>query len=181
MSYISATSGTYPLSAADIRAAHPNTSFPADAAGFEAAIVDLGYAVVQPTPEPAITYTQNLAEGAPAESGGAYQQTWVISDASSEEVAERTTVQSASVRQERNLRLADCDWTQLPDAPVDTAAWAGYRQQLREVPSQAGFPWEVVWPVTPGTVLIRARNEDGTFAADDPATPDTNEAWVEAP
>lgn len=149
MAYINTITGQYSLSAADVRAAHPNTSFPADAAGFEAAIVDLGYAVVQPTPEPVITYTQNLAEGAPAESDGAYQQTWVISDATPQEVAQRIDNQSASVRQERNQRLADCDWTQLPDAPVDAAVWVTYRQALRDVTGQPGFPWEVVWPEQP--------------------------------
>jgi hypothetical protein len=36
-------------------------------------------------------------------------------------------------------------------------------------------------PVDEETVLIRARNEDGTYIADDPATPDVNEAYVEVP
>lgn len=181
MAYINTTTGDYPLSAADVRAAHSNTSFPSEVAGFEAALVGMGYAVVQQVPEPAITYTQNIAEGAPAESDGTYQQTWVISNASAEEVAERTARQSVDIRQERNQRLADCDWTQLPDAPVDAAAWATYRQELRNVTSQAGFPWEVNWPAVPGeTVLVRARNEDGTYVADDPATPQ-DEAYVEVP
>ena len=37
-----------------------------------------------------------------------------------------------AARMIRNLLLADSDWTQLPDAPVDAAAWAAYRQQLRD-------------------------------------------------
>lgn len=180
MAYINTTTGDYPLSAADVRAAYPNTSFPAELAGFEAALIDMGYAVVQQVPEPAITYTQNLAEGAPKKSKSGYSQTWVISDASAEEIIERTDAEAVSVRQERNQRLADCDWTQLPDAPVDAAAWAAYRQDLRDVTSQLGFPWDVVLPTPPGTVLVRARNADGTFAADDPATPDVDEAWVGA-
>ena len=57
--------------------------------------------------------------------------------------------QSDRVRADRNARLAACDWTQVLDAPVDTAVWAAYRQDLRDVPSQTGFPWEVVWPVAP--------------------------------
>ena len=57
--------------------------------------------------------------------------------------------QGKSVRTERNKRLADSDWTQLPDAPVDTAAWAAYRKDLREVTAQDGFPWEVTWPEVP--------------------------------
>jgi hypothetical protein len=61
----------------------------------------------------------------------------------------RTEAQSAEVRTERSRRLAACDWTQLPDAPVNAEAWAAYRQALRDVPDQAGFPWEVTWPEQP--------------------------------
>jgi hypothetical protein len=56
---------------------------------------------------------------------------------------------AAEVRTKRNKRLADCDWTQLPDSPADHEAWATYRQELRDVTAQEGFPWEVVWPETP--------------------------------
>lgn len=52
------------------------------------------------------------------------------------------------VRSERNLRLAQCDWTQLSDAPVDAAVWAVYRQALRDITDQPN-PFEVVWPSTP--------------------------------
>lgn len=57
--------------------------------------------------------------------------------------------QAKSIRTDRNRRLADCDWTQLPDAPVDHQAWATYRQALRNVSSQPGFPWDVQWPEEP--------------------------------
>ena len=56
---------------------------------------------------------------------------------------------AASVRTERDALLAASDWTQVADAPVDQAAWAVYRQALRDVTAQAGFPDAVVWPVKP--------------------------------
>jgi len=56
---------------------------------------------------------------------------------------------AAQVRAERDRLLADSDWTQVPDAPVDQAAWATYRQALRDVPQQAGFPDDINWPTTP--------------------------------
>ena len=46
-------------------------------------------------------------------------------------------------------KLAETDWTQVIDAPVDQAAWATYRQALRDIPDQAGFPTEVNWPTAP--------------------------------
>jgi hypothetical protein len=63
--------------------------------------------------------------------------------------AQKDAEQAKAIRAERNKRLADCDWTQLTDAPVDATAWATYRQALRDVTAQAGFPWEVVWPEQP--------------------------------
>ena len=56
---------------------------------------------------------------------------------------------AAEIRKERDAKLTESDWTQVADAPVDQAAWATYRQALRDIPSQAGFPNEVVWPVEP--------------------------------
>ena len=57
--------------------------------------------------------------------------------------------QAKSVRQTRGEKLADSDWTQVADAPVDKAAWATYRQALRDVTTQSGFPWTITWPVEP--------------------------------
>ena len=56
---------------------------------------------------------------------------------------------AAEIRTERDAKLTESDWTQVADAPVDQAAWATYRQELRDVPAQTGFPNEVTWPVAP--------------------------------
>lgn len=53
------------------------------------------------------------------------------------------------VRAERDGLLAASDWTQVADAPVDQTAWAAYRQALRDVPDQVGFPQSIIWPVAP--------------------------------
>lgn len=63
--------------------------------------------------------------------------------------AMKDTEQGKNVRQGRNQKLAESDWTQLADSPVDKAAWVIYRQSLRDVPSQTGFPWSVEWPKQP--------------------------------
>lgn len=49
----------------------------------------------------------------------------------------------------RNAKLQGSDWTQVPDAPVDSAAWAVYRQQLRDLPANTTDPRDVTWPVPP--------------------------------
>lgn len=57
--------------------------------------------------------------------------------------------QSLAIRHDRNLKLALSDWTQLSDAPVNKVLWAAYRQALRDIPQQAGFPTSIDWPVAP--------------------------------
>ena len=59
------------------------------------------------------------------------------------------TRKAAEVRADRNARIAATDWTQIADSTADKPAWATYRQALRDVPSQVGFPQSVTWPQEP--------------------------------
>jgi hypothetical protein len=66
--------------------------------------------------------------------------------------AQKDAAQAESVRSQRNQLLKGSDWTQLDDTPFDNAkkiAWANYRQALRDIPDQAGFPWDIQWPSAP--------------------------------
>lgn len=65
------------------------------------------------------------------------------------------------IRAVRDILLALCDWTQVRDVPAETAAkWEPYRQALRDLPSQAGFPAVVDWPEMQGL-----RITDDTYTA----------------
>ena len=79
---------------------------------------------------------QDDAEGTAADKMAAYK-------------AAKDAEHATNVRNQRTDKLKDCDWTQLADSPVDKAAWATYRQALRDVTKQSGFPWTVDWPVAP--------------------------------
>jgi len=57
--------------------------------------------------------------------------------------------QAKSVRASRTQLLKDCDWTQIADSTADKTAWATYRQALRDITGQAGFPWTITWPDAP--------------------------------
>jgi len=83
-------------------------------------------------------------------------------DMSPEEIAEFETQQAEwaagadgrkaeESRKERNAKLTESDWTQVADAPVDQAAWATYRQALRDITTHANFPnlANEDWPVEP--------------------------------
>ena len=51
---------------------------------------------------------------------------------------------------DRKAKLLASDWTQLPDVPLETKqAWATYRQALRDITDQPGYPTNIVWPTPP--------------------------------
>jgi hypothetical protein len=66
------------------------------------------------------------------------------------EIDAETAGQAAQVRAERNGLLTASDWTQGKDiADAVSTPWATYRQALRDISDQAGFPWTVTWPEMP--------------------------------
>lgn len=73
----------------------------------------------------------------------------VVNDAIVPLPVDADAIAARQVRSERNLKLTASDWTQIADAPVDASAWATYRQALRDVPDQPGFPNNVTWPQPP--------------------------------
>lgn len=134
----------YPV---DPRQENPHTSFPQSWAG--GVLHGVEYALVSPSARPDVSHLFNVSEADPVLAGGVWVQGWSVTDASTEEVAQRTSDQWRSVRNERNYRLASCDWTQLADATVDAAAWAVYRQALRDLPQAQTDPFNIVWPTSP--------------------------------
>jgi hypothetical protein len=67
----------------------------------------------------------------------------------SDEHSEPQPVTESDVRRLRGMMLSASDWTQVADAPVDRDAWAAYRQALRDVTLQDGFPLNIIWPNPP--------------------------------
>jgi hypothetical protein len=93
--------------------------------------------------------TQRRDEGPAVLTDGVWVQQYVVTALDAEEVQAKADTQAMQVRAERDRLLVASDWTQVADAPVDQAAWAAYRQALRDITSQAGFPWTIDWPAQP--------------------------------
>ena len=53
------------------------------------------------------------------------------------------------IRNWRNAELSKTDFTQLADSPKNVAAWAEYRQELRDLPSTVSDPADIVFPEPP--------------------------------
>ncbi len=92
--------------------------------------------------EPYHQYTTELVKGADF---GVVET--ALTDVIDEDASDENLANVA--RANRDSLLMGSDWSQVADAPVDQAAWAAYRQALRDVPNQAGFPRSIVWPVSP--------------------------------
>jgi hypothetical protein len=103
--------------------------------------------VTPPYHDPA---TQSLEEGPALLIDGVWTQNYIVSNLSADESAAKVGVQWTVIRAERNKLLAASDWTQLPDVSADTAAWATYRQALRDITTQAN-PFAIVWPESPSS------------------------------
>lgn len=142
---------TFPYSIGDLRRDNPNTSFPRNPSQALLADWNVFPVVDRPTPDHN-TATQTCTQINPTLENGEWVMTWQVSDASADEIAARLEGESAAVRMDRNKRLANCDWTQLADCSLsdtDKAAWATYRQSLRDLPANKGFPYTVTWPTKP--------------------------------
>lgn len=137
----------YPYGLAELRRENPSTSFSANPTSEELSHYSVYY--VEPSTQPELGRYQKLQFDIEYIGNDLYREQWTAVAMSPEEQQLKNDTQAGSVRLMRNKLLADCDWTQLDDAPVDAAAWAVYRQQLRDVTAQPGFPWDVIWPQQP--------------------------------
>lgn len=140
----------FPYSIGELRRDNPNTSFPANPS--EDLLADWGVFPVEPVDPQLDPATESATRLNPVLTDGVWVDTWEVYTVDQEEIDRRAESKGAEVRTERNQLLAASDWTQLADSPLSQAdkdAWAAYRQELRDITSQAGFPWEVIWPEKP--------------------------------
>jgi hypothetical protein len=79
---------------------------------------------------------------------GVWTQNYIVTNLDAEEATTKVDEQWGRIRIERNAKLIASDWTQVADSPVDAAAWATYRQALRDITNQTN-PFNIVWPAVP--------------------------------
>lgn len=123
----------------ELRNLYPNTSGPLDGL----------YDVIFEGPQPQATRYQTVYRNGIEQIDGKWYTKYSVSDVSESVKAATDAAHTQAMRDSRNRALSASDWTQLADAPVDSVAWAAYRQSLRDVPLQPGFPWTIDWPVAP--------------------------------
>lgn len=130
----------------DYRQLFPNTSFPASGPSSQF-MIDNGCLPVNLFKDHD-RMTQKLSQVAPyVENNEVF--TVQVEFLTEDEIASATSSKASQMRSNRNRLLAECDWTQISDATVDKTIWATYRQELRDISSQEGFPWTITWPTQP--------------------------------
>lgn len=144
----------YPIGAVDVRRKFPNTSFPRNIE--EADLTAFGVVNVVDLPQPQFNNeTQYLQENPPSSDNGVWLKTWSVVNYTTEELAVRQENKKSRVRSQRDSLLQNCDWVATTDTALTAEQqqpWIEYRQALRDVPSQPGFPDDVVWPTKPSNV-----------------------------
>ena len=133
-----------------LRRDNPNTSFPKNPT-YELLADWNVYPYLTPDRPFVDELTQVCVEGVfEQDSGGNWVLPWVIENLSLAQA-------ESNVRNRRDLLLQNCDWVVIKNTEKGTnipLEWELYRQQLRDVPEQAGFPYNVVWPTEPGVPAI---------------------------
>ena len=136
------------INVSDYREMFPNTSFPNS--GPDAEFLEANNCMTVTVWKQYDQRTEKLDSVAPYIEGNTVY-TIAVEPLTPEEIEANTESQWSKIRSQRDTLLAACDWTQLPDVPLDTEqkqAWVVYRQALRDVTSQAD-PYNIEWPVAP--------------------------------
>lgn len=149
MAYIKITSGQQePYSIGKLRRDNPNVSFPKivpDHILNEYSV----YTVVtaeQPTfDEVTQVCTRNDVA---TDVAGQWTYEWTVRDKTAEEMQTYVDGLANAARSKRDGLLAATDWSANTDVVISDEMKA-YRQALRDVPQQAGFPDNITWPVNP--------------------------------
>ena len=130
-----------PYTIGDLRKDNPHKSFPKDIP--TSVLEEHGVFAIKETVSPVVDRKTHTYSWEAQSVNGVWTQVW-----STQELAEE--VASSNVRNERNRLLTKSDWTQGKDISDSVStAWATYRQTLRDIPTQDGFPYSVIWPEVP--------------------------------
>lgn len=138
----------YPYTIGELRRDNPQISFPFQIP--PEVLEEHGVVRVEETDAPTVDATQELIKQEPQYVDGRWIQTWSVRDKTPEEIESLRQIKADEVRMSRNSMLSSSDWTQAKDIDDSVSSlWVPYRQQLRDITEQPGFPFNINWPVAP--------------------------------
>ena len=128
-----------------LRKDNPNTSFPRTITEEILADYDVYPAVHAAMPDYNEATQRVNQDAAATEVDGVWTYGYTVESLTSEEVAAVLAQKASGERATRDAKLAETDWTASTDVTM-TAEMTAYRQALRDVPAQSGFPTTIDWP-----------------------------------
>lgn len=143
----------YPVDEKNFRMLFKNTSFPEFLT--PEVVEPFGFGVYEFTQAPQPKKFTKVVEDIPTKgSDGIYYQTWKLVSMTNTEIELVTKEKESEVRNDRNMKLYMSDWTQLNDVEQNYSdefinQWQDYRNELRKITQQKGFPWDIKWPAEP--------------------------------
>jgi hypothetical protein len=138
----------YPYSIEQFRADNPTISFPAKISDETLVAYDVYPVGYEPAPEYDSATQKMVISSQPSLINGNWVLTKNIIDKTTDEITADTATKASQMRDLRNQRLAQTDWCAGTDVTM-TTEMATYRQDLRDLPAQEGFPYSVIWPTKP--------------------------------
>lgn len=141
----------YPYNINLLRKDFPNTSFPNNMESQSVLLTDFGvHRVIESSCPEYDTFTQKATELQPILIEEEWTQHWEVQELTADEVQVVYDSHAAEVRANRYRLLVESDWTQFKDVSDDISnIYTLYRQELRDISKQAGFPFNIVWPAIP--------------------------------
>lgn len=130
-----------------LRYENPNISFPINISNEILKNFDVYPYVIQEKPS-INDKTQKIEEGDIIKENDVWVKTWKIIDKNEEEILIWIETKSVDAKVKRNMLLSETDFYALSDNTL-TPEMLEYRQLLRDITSQEGFPENVIWPVKP--------------------------------
>lgn len=138
----------YPYTTDMLRLDNPNVSFPKSMSNELLASYGVYPVVVLDRPVYSEDSQKAIQDNEPTLNGDSWELGWTVVNKTAEETQQYDSIMSMEVRATRDRLLAETDWYGLSDVTMP-AEIATYRQALRDVPAQDGFPHNVVWPTKP--------------------------------
>jgi hypothetical protein len=143
--YVKITNGEveqYPYTLGDFRRDNPHTSFPKNIGKSLLDSYGIHRVILGTHPEYNPLVQSIVQDAQPVKEGDNWSVDHTVENKPQEEA-------EASMRIERDRLLSNTDWMALSDNTI-SGEWADYRQTLRDIPDQIGFPYDVTFPISPG-------------------------------
>lgn len=139
-----------PINENELRKLYPNISFPRKI--IQENITQIDYYILYEGERPITTIFERIIQGPHQLIDGKWYTSWVVESFTEEEIKYATNIKKQDIRRQRDIMLQETDWVVIKSKELNEEVplyWITYRQELRDITNQLGFPYDVIWPEKP--------------------------------